>query len=169
MALSSRELEVRAHLYADSRNIAIDMQLGYGNDGSVWMTNCKTAVKVERNDEVFARELAAYSRLRDLQVEQIAGFWVPRLIDFEEDLWAIEMEIVSPPYLLDFGKAYLDRRPDFTSEVLADWEAERRELFEATQWPTVKKVLASLASFGIYYYDVKPGNIQFAEESNDDS
>ena len=164
MSFSSRDLEVRAHLYADSRNIAIGENLGYGNDGSIWVTNRKTAVKVERNAEVFGRERATYCRLRDLQIEQLAGFWVPRLVDFEEDLWTIEMEIVAPPYLLDFGKAYLDQRPDFTPEVLEDWEAERRELFEVSQWPIVKKVLASLASLGIYYYDVKPGNIQFLED-----
>jgi hypothetical protein len=77
-------------------------------------------------------------------------------------LQVIEMTFVTPPFLLDFGKTYLDFPPDFSPEVLADWERERRSLFEPGQWDIVQAVLAELASIGIHYYDAKPGNITFA-------
>lgn len=47
------------------------------------------------------------------------------------------MDIVSPPFLLDFGKAYLDVPPDYSPEAIADWEAERREIF-GDRWVQVQ-------------------------------
>ncbi len=83
------------------------------------------------------------------------------LIGEDEARVTIEMTVVTPPFLLDFGKAYINFPPDFTPEVLADWERQRGALFEPDQWPEVKSLLAQLATFGIYYYDAKPGNITF--------
>ncbi len=54
-----------------------------------------------------------YLRLRELQVESIRGHAVPQLLHFDDEFLAIEMTIVSPPFCLDFGGAYLDRPPDF--------------------------------------------------------
>ena len=53
-----------------------------------------------------------------------AGLRVPRLLQFDDDLWVIEMTIVSRPFVLDFAGAYLDMPPDFSDEVMADWHAE---------------------------------------------
>jgi hypothetical protein len=55
---------------------------------------------------------------------------VPQLVHYDDELLAIEMTIVSPPFCLDFGGAYLDRPPDYSPEVWADWEAEKSDLFE---------------------------------------
>ena len=74
---------------------------------------------------------------------------------------AIEISIVRPPYLLVFGKAYLDQPPDFSPEVLADWEAEKSALFETGQWETVRSLIGQLRTLGIYYFDAKPANIAF--------
>ena len=49
--------------------------------------------------------------------------------NFDDELQVIEIEIVKPPYLLDFGKAHLDKRPDFPEETMAEWEEQLVELF----------------------------------------
>ena len=51
--------------------------------------------------------------------------------------------------------------PDFTPEVLRDWRDDSAELFE-NEWDTVEILIGALKSFGIYYFDAKPGNILFA-------
>ncbi|MEM7477033.1 MAG: hypothetical protein AAF483_18775 [Planctomycetota bacterium] len=71
----------------------------------------------------------------------------------------IEMTIVEPPYILDFGKVYFDdRKPDFSPEVLADYEAECAEWF-GENWSVVQSALSSLESFGILYVDARPSNL----------
>ncbi len=62
----------------------------------------------------------------------IDGLNVPRLVEFDDELQIIEMEIVKPPYLLDFGKAHLDARPDFPAETMTEWEEQLVDLFETT-------------------------------------
>jgi hypothetical protein len=61
--------------------------------------------------------------------------------------------------LLDFGKAHLDARPDFSTETMAEWEEQLVELF-GDDAPRIKSVLRRLTKFGIYYYDAKPANIR---------
>ena len=90
----------------------------------------------------------------------MCGHRVPLLLGFDDQLFALEMTIVSPPFVLDFGGAYLDRPPDFSAEVWADWRAMKSEAFESN-WPTVQKILAEFESYGIYVADVNPGNIKF--------
>jgi len=41
--------------------------------------------------------------LRQLYYFPILGFHVPQLLGADDELMAIEMTIVSPPYLLDFA------------------------------------------------------------------
>jgi hypothetical protein len=91
----------------------------------------------------------------------LRGFAVPELVDFDDDLLVVEMTIVSPPFLLDFGKVHLDRRPEFSAETIAEWRESMKELFE-DRWPEVRLLLAALERYGIYYLDAKPGNIMFA-------
>jgi hypothetical protein len=72
------------------------------------------------------------------------------------------MQIVTPPYVLDFASAYLDCEPPYadSSEILAAWEGAKQEQFE-DQWPRVKKMMAEFRRFGIHLADVKPGNVVF--------
>jgi hypothetical protein len=72
------------------------------------------------------------------------------------------MEVVTRPFVLDFAGAYLDTRPDYTEEVLADWRAEKQEQF-GERWPEVQSILWSLERYGIYLSDVTPGNVAFAD------
>jgi len=73
------------------------------------------------------------------------------------------MGIVSPPFVLDFAGAYLDARPNYPDEVMLEWRAEKREQFGTHRWSVVQSIMASLARYGIYLADVKPGNITFVD------
>jgi len=77
----------------------------------------------------------------------------------------LEISIVQPPYLLDFGKVYIDSPPPYHSDkvLMNNWLAECRELFGGN-WPVVQSLLYDLRNLGIYYVDPKPANICFAED-----
>lgn len=134
--------------------------LGDGNDGAVWETNLQTAIKaIERRDS-YVRECEAYFRLREKGITEIQGFAVPCLIDHDDTKQVVEMTVVFPPCIIDFAKAYVDRPPDFSAEVLRDWREDASELFE-DDWDIVEDLLDCLRNSGIYYFDAKPGNIRF--------
>jgi hypothetical protein len=156
-----------ARLYASRRELDLAEPLGSGKDGIVFVAKHKTkpadvAVKVLRWDEAYLREKQAYERLQELRVTSVAGFNVPQLIGFQDDLRVIEMTIVKRPFVLDFAGAYLDARPEFSEEIWTDWEAEKREQFEA-RWPKVQKILDAFQELGIYLLDVSRNNIGFLE------
>ena len=111
-------------------------------------------------DEAYLREKLVYERLRRLEVSEVLGFNVPQLIGFDDALRVIEMTIVKPPFVLDFARAYLDARPEFSNEIWADWEADKREKFE-DRWPEVRRILDAFEELGVYLLDVSPSNITF--------
>ncbi|MGD9853373.1 MAG: hypothetical protein AB7U20_00320 [Planctomycetaceae bacterium] len=88
----------------------------------------------------------------------MCGCRIPHIFANDDDLWCIELEIVSPPYVLDFAGAYLDTPLDFPDDVMAAWRAEKREQDE-DDWPWIQRIMADFASMGVYLADVKPGNI----------
>lgn len=136
----------------------IRKSLGFGQDGHVFLTHSNTAVKVLSRPENFRLELACYERLEENGVNAIGMFAVPKLRDFSEELLAIEMSLVEPPFIVDFGKVRLDKRPDYSDEVMADWRAEYAERWGG-DWPKIRSLIYSLEKYGIYYMDPKPGNI----------
>jgi hypothetical protein len=167
--MTTPDVEKRAELYFAERKLTVDSCLGVGTQGSVFVCNLpsqspdridQVAVKFHDREIAYDLELGVYLRLHDLGINEVGGHIIPDLIDYDDDLLAIEMTIVSPPFCLDFGGAYLDRKPDYTPEVWADWEEMKSEAFEEN-WPAVKKILATFESFGIYIADVNPGNIKF--------
>ncbi len=86
---------------------------------------------------------------------------------WDDQLMVVEMDLMQhPPYIIDFAKVRIDRPPDFSREVLQQFEAEGSELFDEN-WPTVKSLLAALESFQIYYLDPKPHNIVFPPRDPD--
>ena len=74
------------------------------------------------------------------------------------------MTIVRPPFLLDFADALLDKAPDFTEDVLRQWEEDKAEIF-GERWPEVTRILAALQAFGVYLLDVNAANISFPEDT----
>lgn len=161
----SESIEIRAQKYAEAHGLTLGPQLGSGRDGTIWRANRQarvSAVKVHQRAKPYARERDAYLRLREQSVEEICGLNVPALLDHDDLLLALQMEVVAAPYVLDFASVYFDAPADFSHEVMADWEENCIELF-GNRWPEVRRVLARLKAFGIYYYDVSLGNVRLVD------
>ena len=159
------ELLLRAEPYANSRGIRLigkDM-LGYGSDG--WHSSRRTAVKAVYREKNFSQELECYRRLKAAGVRKVGALDVPFLEDFDEDRRIIEISIVQPPYLLDFGKVYLDQAPThlYDEQMMANAHAEWNERF-GKRWSEVRHAMRMLEKQGIYYYDPRPGNVCFGDE-----
>jgi len=170
MGAPDRALVERAEAYCrrHGRELVRDQVFGFGVHGSVfpcrhhYQTGGRNAIKVHQRSESYRRERDVYLRLRDLRVEFIQGHAVPQLVDYDDELLAIEMSVVARPFVLDFGGAYLDHPPDYDTETLEQWRIEKEEQFEKN-WPQAASILAELRRYGIYVSDVNPGNIGFVE------
>ena len=147
--------------------MGIEQQLGGGIDGVVLSTSEKTAIKALRYKESYERERNAYLRLQENGIEVVNGFAVPRLRGFHDELFVVEMQIVAPPFIVDFAGARLDTPFDFPDEVMEEWTKDRIEIFGEEKWSEVCSVLGVLRRFGIYLSDVKPGNIEFGVEDDE--
>jgi hypothetical protein len=163
------ELLRRVTEYANSKGIQLvgkDL-LGYGSDGSVWQTARRTAVKALYHQKNYDHELECYQRLKAAGIRKIGIFEVPELEDFDIDELILEITIVQPPYLLDFGKVYLDHPPThlYDEQMLANAEQEWMERF-GKRWSKVVHAMKMLEKLGIYYYDPRPGNICFGDEDD---
>ncbi|HMN42694.1 MAG TPA: hypothetical protein PKE29_17775 [Phycisphaerales bacterium] len=157
----------RGEEYARETLAMLHHRLGYGKDGTVWESDRDTAIKVFRTPEPFERERAVYERLRERGVMSVAGFSIPQLVRVDERLMVVEMTIVTRPFVLDFGSAYLDGSgPEFPEEIMAEWLADTREKFGA-RWGRAVSVLRGLERLGIQLTDVHPGNIGFADDGGD--
>jgi len=157
------ELLSRAQGYAIDYLIEIieNPPLGWGQDGFVWkVKSANTAVKVFERKKSYEIERECYMRLAENELTKIGIFEVPRLIGHSDQWMAIEMSVVKPPYLIDFGKARLDRPPDFDPDVMAEIEADREELW-GDRYGDVLAAVWKLKKLGIYYTDVTPRNIVF--------
>jgi len=153
----------RARVYCDRLGLKIqDPILGRGLQGMVFSSNHQSAIKVHAEKAGYLRELQAYSRLAQHDVREVRGLTIPKLRAFDEPLHIIEMSLVKPPFIVDFGGAYLDAPPSHATdpEVRARWMAERHEKFER-HFISVNAILAELETrYGIYLTDVHPGNIR---------
>lgn len=138
-------------------------ELGWGIEGVVYTappSAMNNAVKVHSHIEHFKKELAVYHRLYQRGVTEIQGFAVPKLVKFSSRLRVIEMTIVKPPFLLDFAQTTLDHQPGFV-EGTGSWWLSVEERF-GERFPVVQSIFYELAQkHGIYYWDLKPGNIEF--------
>lgn len=155
----------RVQEYAGRKGLVLREWLGAGIHGSVFAAEYqseggRSALKGHERRSAYERERDVYLRLREADVTTIRGCHVPALIDHDDELWVIEMTIVSRPFVLDFAGADLDRAPDFSDEVLVDWRAEKQEQFGG-RWPEVEAILGTLAAYGIFMLDVNPGNVSF--------
>ncbi|MEM9354283.1 MAG: hypothetical protein AAGA92_14850 [Planctomycetota bacterium] len=157
--------KAKAYCESKGRRLSEEAKLGAGTDGAVWKTGAGTAVKACERPKNYSLELECYQRLARERVTEIHGLAVPELEGYSDELLVIEMTIVQPPYLLDFGKVYLDTPPDYfdDAERLDTWRAMWNELF-GDDAPRVQTVLNALTRFGIYYVDPKPANIHLGGE-----
>ena len=158
MSFWQENAESRAYEFADEKNRSLIRQLGAGYDGVVFETDDRSAIKSFRYKELYERERDVYFRLAEHGMTNVCGCRIPRLLDYHDQLFVVEIGIVQPPFVLDFAGAYLDQRPDFPADVYADWQAEKAEQF-GDDWPRVQSIMATLAGIGVFLADVKPGNI----------
>lgn len=159
------DYEEQIKSYCERQDATPTRVLGTGTQGTVLTVQSPRqpstfAVKFHRREIAYDREVGVYLRLRDLEVSEVCGHDVPLLLAHDDELLVIEMTIVSPPFCLDFGGAYLDKPPDYTPEVWRDWREEKSDDFE-DNWPAVEKILDEFRWMGIHIADVNPGNIRF--------
>lgn len=151
--------EDRAELYAARRNLTIEKSLGFGNDGSVFATSDRTAIKCLKYQSLFENELAIYQHLTHLGLVNVNEFEIPALVNFCEELLVIEMTIVTPPYVLDFASARLKGfETRYDEEQMAEWKLEKAEQFE-DDWPQVQRMVWTFERHGIVLADVHPRNV----------
>jgi hypothetical protein len=153
-------LEAIIREYAAGLGITLVEFLGGGNDGDVWESDRRTAIKAFYRQSNFLSELSSYKRLRERGVTKILNLTVPRLVDWDEHMLVVEMEIVTPPCLIDFGKAYVDRAPDHSAETWQEYHEEQREIW-GERYDDVEAVIWKLKQYGIFYRDSNPGNFRF--------
>jgi len=138
-------------------------RLGSGIHGIVFAvenqnTGKQSAIKIHEHERFFKRERDVYRHLAEMGVTSVVHCDIPELLRCDDELWVIEMGIVTPPFVLDFAGAYLHHPPDFSDEVIAEWHAEKIEQF-GDRWPEVLRILGRLESHGVYFVDVSPSNI----------
>ena len=165
MLMGRTDLIRRAREYADRKGRVVGPELGSGVHGIVLAAasqgeSGRSALKAHERSAEYSRERDVYLRLQELGVAQLRGCHVPELLAFDDELWVLEMTVVSRPFVLDFAGAYLDQPPVYSEEVLADWNAEKLDQFGA-DWPEVQAILRTLEGFGVFMLDVNPGNISF--------
>lgn len=163
--MDEEELLERASAFATAYDCTIGERLGSGIHGIVMVLNCEgkaaaTALKVLASTEPYRRERDTYERLRAAQVTKVHGSRVPQLLRWDDDLLALEMTIVSPPFALDFAGAWLDFPPHFSDDVWEDWKRKNEEQF-GEDWPAAQAILAELEELGIHMLDPSPGNLRF--------
>lgn len=162
--ISNEELLPFAERYAKSMGIELVRQplLGYGNDGTVWKSDRDTAIKVIERELTYRQELECYRRFKKSETRDICGYAVPYLEGHDDSLRVIEMTMVEPPYVLDFGKVYIEQLPPYFVDTheKARRFAEWRKRFTDSDWQDAVFVMDALRrQFGIYYTDPRPSNI----------
>jgi hypothetical protein len=147
-----------AHEYLGKNTPLI--QLGWGIDGVVYRSPREpAAIKIHTRQTKYFAELAAYQRLAEFGATEFKGFAIPKLLRYHEALQVIEMSVVSVPFLLDFAAATLDFPKEFEADNEQIWWNELRERF-GSDFNVAQDVYYGLIDrFGIYYYDLKPGNL----------
>ena len=158
----------RARIFVRDRGLQIvDENAGAGHDGSLFLTERQSYLKVFERVGGYRRERDVYRRLQEQGVASVLGHTVPQLLDHDDRLGVLEISVVTPPYVLDFAKARLDEPLEevYPADILEERWAYWRSLFEPNQWPHVLAVFRYLGrQFGIWLEDLSPPNIRFDED-----
>jgi hypothetical protein len=159
------DIAEKAEAYATRRGSHLAGRLGFGIHGIVFTIEGNAqrgvaALKLHYAEEPHFRERDVYERLKEEGVLEIRAFRVPQLIGFDDELLALEMTVVKPPFVLDFAGAYLDFAPEFSDEIWEEWIRKNEEQFGAN-WSTAQMILDDLKDLGIHMHDPSPSNIRF--------
>ncbi len=141
--------------------------LGGGKDGGVWQTNRMTALKIHDRAESYRAERNAYMRFRDVGLIDANGFNVPELTEHDDELLALEMTIVRPPFVVDFASVVLDVDPELIEDeghTIADLVRDRFGHARVGDVLGIRDEL--IARAGAYLSDLHGHNIKFGVQSS---
>lgn len=140
--------------------------LGAGTNGNVYQTSRPSAIKIHAQPHTFRNELSAYRRLDLRNTDDLRGFAVPRLIAWSEPDLLIEMGIVQPPFLIDFGKCSLDGPPPGMPRELVEASIQRMMAkFEDRAHEAFLVYETLHRQYGIHHSDLSPANLRFADDA----
>lgn len=133
------------------------------------MTSRPSAVKFFTDRSRYARELEMYQVLLERGIQKVAGHEVPTLLRFDDELLAIEMTIVRPPFVLDFAAAKTEYEYAWLGldedEVWAEHVERVKEKFD-DKWQDALDVADAFArATGYILMDLHAGNIRFENRS----
>src|SRR5260221_5123602 len=153
----------RAQEYCKRAHLELGSMLGFGLNGIVYKAENQSkaghsAVKSHERRPAYRQERNVYQRLSEEGVKSVVDCAVPKLLGFDDELWVIEMSVVTSPFVLDFASAYLDEPPDRSDEMMAAEQEMQKELFE-DDWPKVQAIVRGLERYGVYFLDISPRNI----------
>jgi hypothetical protein len=150
-------------------------RLGGGVSGFVFLSpDLRTAAKVHHGEEGYTTELYVYKQLARLGIRSIRGLTIPRMRGYSTALRIIQMDVVRPPFLLDFAGVLLNP-PDFSDDVQEDWHRRIAERFGPNA-SVAYEVYDALAKHELYYVDFRVSNLNLtglsgllsAEENGED-
>ncbi len=123
-----------------------------------------SVVKVHIHADRFELELAAYQRLKEHGVTEVACCSVPELLGFDRIRKIIEIAYVKPPFIIDFGKSRLDDAVDFRPDAWDMWEQTIQYNFgQKAGWAFLAhKQLRD--KYGIHHDDVTVSNFNFGDK-----
>lgn len=154
-------LLAKGKLYCALNNIEILQKLGHGTQGVVYQTNRNSAIKIYNLQHGYIRERDIYIRLKERMIDLIRNFKVPRIMNWSDEHFILEMSIVHVPCILDFGGAYLDFPPQHFLNRDEEWETEKAIEF-GTNWEEAKAIIREIEQRAdIWLADINTGNIKF--------
>ena len=142
----------------------IDNELGSGTDGTVYSVSGPSVVKVHKDLHRFNNELNAYLRLRKHNVNSVGMFHIPELRSHDTRHLIIEISVVKPPYLIDFGKSHLDEVPDYDDEAWTMWWERVEQVFGDNTAVASQIFYQMVRKYGIYHLDLNPYNLNFGDD-----
>ncbi len=163
MWIASRVQRERLTTYCARRGTTCtSTALGGGKDGGVWETSRLTALKVHERAESYRAERNAYMRFRDVELISVAGHSVPELIEHDDELLAVEMTLVRPPFVVDSASAVLDVDPELIEDEGNTLEDLVRDRFGDDRVGDVLGIRDELiVRAGAYLSDLHGHNIKF--------
>lgn len=94
-------------------------------------------------------------------MDHIGQFAIPVFHGCDPRLLIIEMGVVRPPFLIDFGKATVDDDQGWSREQMDMWWAQVNEHFEKDA-SIASSIFTQLRDkTGIYQWDLRPSNLNF--------
>ena len=115
--------------FAKEHGFELIERLGFGQDGTVYLTSIGTAVKVFAEERLFEAEWEAYLLIEEAGLDEVAGHAIPNLRRTDFSRWILHLGLVTPPFVLDFARVSLHERsetkwpPDVWAERMAAWES----------------------------------------------